>query len=113
MTKDDCIFCKIIAGQLGTKRVWENDSYLVIEDLHPKAPVHVLLIPKNHVENLNMMEATSKESGKLVSTIQEVVRKLQINDAYQVHVNTGKKAGQQVFHFHVHLMGGWSKPVEY
>ncbi|MBE7705900.1 MAG: HIT domain-containing protein [Cyanobacteria bacterium SIG30] len=100
--ENNCIFCKIANGEIKSDFLYENDNFFVIKDLHPKANTHLLLIPKKHVENLNDFDAVNY-GAELISTIQDVTKKLGI-ESYKTHINTGKDAGQEVFHLHVHIL---------
>ena len=88
---DSCIFCKIIAGEFGTEFVYENEYAVVFKDINPKANIHLLVVPRVHVESLNELnEVTKKEGIK----------------SYRTVINTGKEAGQEVFHLHIHILSG-------
>ena len=100
---DDCIFCKIINGDFGTEFVYENDKLVVFKDINPKAPIHLLVVPKLHVESLN--ELDDKELlGDLLMGVKEVTKKIGLK-SYRTQINTGKEAGQEVFHLHIHVLG--------
>jgi histidine triad (HIT) family protein len=106
-----CIFCQVIAGELPSKKVYEDDEVLVINDINPRAPVHVLILPKEHIDSVDALEAKHQALvGKLFLVAQKVAKKLKVAGAYQLKVHVGKKAGQIIFHLHVHLLGGWKKP---
>jgi len=98
----DCIFCKIIEGEIPSTKIYENDYVIAIEDINPKAKVHVLVIPKMHVESLNELE-DEKVMSECLKAVKEVA-KLKGVKAYRVHVNTGKEEGQVVFHLHFHIL---------
>ncbi len=100
----DCIFCKIINGDFGTEFVLENDYAVVFKDINPKAETHLLVVPKIHVESLNELNDENL-LGKLMMTVKEVTKKLGIN-SYRTVINTGKEAGQEVFHLHIHILAG-------
>jgi histidine triad (HIT) family protein len=100
---EDCIFCKIINGDFNTEFVYETDKLVVFKDINPKAPVHLLLVPKMHVESLN--ELDDKELlGDLMMGVKEVTKKIGLK-SYRTQINTGKEAGQEVFHLHIHILG--------
>lgn len=101
----DCIFCKIVAGEIPSKKVFENDRVLAFEDINPKAPTHVLLIPKTHIENLNDAQADPGILGEIVAQSASLARKLGITD-FRLVANNGKEAGQLVFHLHFHFLAG-------
>lgn len=100
----DCIFCKIISGEFGTKFVYENDVAVVFNDINPKADIHLLVVPRMHVESLNDLD-DEKLLGKLMMTVKDVTKKLGIK-SYKTVINTGKDAGQEVFHLHIHILSG-------
>ena len=100
----DCIFCKIINGDFGTEFVYENDSVVVFKDINPKADTHLLVVPKVHVESLN--ELNDKDLlGELLMSVKAVTENLKIK-SYRIVINTGKEAGQEVFHLHLHILAG-------
>ena len=100
----DCIFCKIVNGDFGTEFVYENEDAVVFKDINPKADTHLLVVPRLHVESLN--ELNDKELlGNLMMTVKSVTEKLGIK-AYRTVINTGKEAGQEVFHLHIHILAG-------
>ncbi len=97
----DCIFCKIVKGEIPSKKVLENENFLAFYDINPIAPVHVLIIPKEHFEKF---DTTPKELFcEMTDFIKEVAKKLNLSD-YRLITNNGKKAGQEVFHLHIHLV---------
>lgn len=98
----DCIFCKIIAGEIPSTKIYENDYVIAINDINPKAKVHVLVIPKVHVESMNDLEDEDLMS-ELLKGVREVA-KIMGTKAYRIHVNTGKEEGQVVFHLHFHVI---------
>lgn len=104
---NDCIFCKIIKGEIPSKKVYEDDLVYVFEDINPGAPIHYLLIPKEHIANASEI---TPENSKYVAHIFEVVAKLSkeldLKDGFRVVTNCGSDAGQTVFHLHFHLMAG-------
>lgn len=100
---EDCIFCKIINGEFGTEFVLENEYAVVFKDINPKAPVHLLVVPKLHVESLN--ELDDKELlGELMLTVKQAAKIAGLK-SYRTQINTGKEAGQEVFHLHIHVLG--------
>lgn len=104
----DCIFCKIVSGELPSKKVYEDDEILAFNDVRPAAPVHVLIIPKKHVKNL-MEEKSIDLLGKIQIVAVKLAKKLKIDDAFKLTMNNGKNAGQVVHHLHYHLLGGFKK----
>jgi len=103
----DCLFCKIIAGQITSKKVYEDDQVFAFEDINPQAPTHVLIIPKKHIKGLKEAQA---EDAEILGYMQLVAAKLgrerHIEDGYRTVYNVGPRAGQSVFHIHLHLIGG-------
>lgn len=100
---EDCIFCKIANGELGTEFVYETPNVAVFKDANPKAPVHLLVVPKKHYATLN--DVDDKELlGELLQTVQNVTKKIGLK-SYRTQINTGKEAGQEVFHLHIHILG--------
>lgn len=104
----DCIFCKIAKGEIPSKKVYEDDKVLAFYDIEPAAPVHVLVIPKNHIGSINEI---NNENSSIVAHIFEVINKIvvEINIAdtgYRVVSNCGDQGGQTVGHLHFHLLGG-------
>lgn len=100
---NDCIFCKIINGDFGTEFVYENEYCAVFKDINPKAPVHLLVVPRVHVESLNELEDKNL-MGELLMAVKETTKKIGLK-SYRVQINTGKEAGQEVFHLHIHILG--------
>jgi histidine triad (HIT) family protein len=105
---DDCIFCKIAAGTIPSRKVYENDKILAFEDIHPMAPVHVIIIPKRHVATL--MDVGAGETADLLAMMtaaQEVARLKKVDQrGFRLVINCNKEGGQVVFHLHMHLLGG-------
>ena len=104
---DDCLFCKIIRGEIPSARVFENDKAYAFRDINPQAPVHILIIPKAHIASA--AQITAKNSA-VVAHIFEVAAKLSqelgLKDGFRVVTNCGDSAGQSVKHLHFHLLGG-------
>lgn len=101
------IFEKIIHGEIPSEKVFENERIIAIKDIHPRAPVHLLIIPKKVIPNLQSVE---KEDLYLMIEIVDIAQKLakefNIEDGYRMVVNNGEMAGQEIFHLHFHLLGG-------
>lgn len=100
---EDCIFCKIINGDFNTEFVYENEYVVVFKDINPKAPIHLLVVPKTHVASLNELEDKNL-MAELLMAIKETTKKIGLK-SYKTLINTGKEAGQEVFHLHVHILG--------
>lgn len=105
MTNDpNCIFCKIIAGDLPCTEVWQNDYCLAFHDLYPKAPTHVLVVPKHHISGIaDMTEPDRSWAGEFMLGIAETARVLGL-EHYYVRIHQGAESGQQIFHLHAHIM---------
>ena len=101
---DDCVFCKIIRGDFNTEFVYENEYAVVFKDINPKADIHLLVVPRLHVESLNELDDEAL-LGKLMMTVKDSTKKLGIK-SYKTLINTGKEAGQEVFHLHIHILSG-------
>ncbi|WPB57605.1 histidine triad nucleotide-binding protein [Xylophilus sp. GOD-11R] len=107
----DCIFCKIIGGQIPSRKVFENEEVFAFHDIHPAAPVHFMVVPKAHIPSL--AQATPEDAG-LLGRIMLLAPKLALEQGckpypdggFRVVVNTGAEGGQEVHHLHVHVMGG-------
>jgi histidine triad (HIT) family protein len=104
----DCIFCKIVAGDIPAAKVHEDETCVAFNDLSPQAPTHVLVIPKKHVDSLDKASAEHKETlGHLLLTAAQIARDKGFSeDGYRVVINTNSDGGQTVFHLHVHLLAG-------
>ncbi|WP_027625039.1 histidine triad nucleotide-binding protein [Clostridium lundense] len=107
---NDCIFCKIISGEIPSEKVYEDELVLSFKDISPEAPAHVLIIPKKHISSLNELK---EEDEKIISHVfmvaTEIVKKLGIADSgYRIVTNCGEDGGQTVSHIHFHLLGGRS-----
>lgn len=104
----DCLFCKMVAGDIKPDVVHEDDQVLVFRDIAPQAPVHVLLIPKKHVTNLDDAEAGDAALlGHILLTAQKVARDLGVaNDGFRLVTNCNRNGGQTVYHLHFHLLAG-------
>jgi histidine triad (HIT) family protein len=103
----DCLFCRIIAGEIPARKVYEDEHTFAFEDINPKAPTHVLIVPKKHIVGLK--EAKAEEAdivGRCHLAAAEIARKRGIENGYRTVLNVGQGAGQSVFHLHVHLLGG-------
>lgn len=108
MSEKDCIFCKIVAGEIPATRVFEDDVCIAFNDLFPQAPTHILLIPRQHFDSLDKAEAVHKETlGHLMLTAADIARDKDFaEDGYRIVINTNGDGGQTVFHLHVHLLAG-------
>ena len=103
----DCLFCRIVAGEIPAKKVYEDECTLAFDDINPQAPTHVLVVPKRHLTGLK--EATPEDAelvGRCQLAAAEIARQRGVVSGYRTVVNVGPDAGQTVFHLHVHLLGG-------
>ena len=104
---ENCIFCKIIKGDIPSPRLYEDDKMIVIRDIEPKAKLHYLCIPKTHFALLDEMDAEKAETLKYCfETIAKIKNELGLQEGYRIIINQGENGGQTVHHLHVHLLGG-------
>ena len=107
MKKDDCIFCKIAAGEIPSKKVYEDDEILAFHDIQPVAPVHFLMIPKAHVASLSDCGPEhAPVLGRIMALAGRLAREQGSPDGFRTIVNTGRVGRQDVYHLHVHIIGG-------
>ncbi len=104
----ECIFCQIVGGVIPAKKLYEDDQVIAFDDLNPQAPVHVLVIPKRHLVSLDdTQDSDSALLGQLLIVCAKMARERGIvGGGYRVVANTGREAGQSVFHLHLHVLGG-------
>jgi histidine triad (HIT) family protein len=103
----DCIFCKIIAGEIPSRKVYEDDDVFVFHDIHPFARVHLLIIPKAHIASLAECGAEhEKILGKMLALAPKLAREQGLDGGFKTLINTGRGGGQEVFHIHIHVFGG-------
>ena len=107
----DCIFCRIIKGDSPAKFVYKDNDLVAFHDTKPDAPVHVLIVPVEHIESANALEERhGAVISKMILKAKEIAEELDIKDSgYKLVINVGSGAGQLIFHLHIHLIGGWSK----
>ena len=106
-TDPNCLFCKIVAGQIPAKKVYEDDQMVAFHDIHPWAPVHILIIPKQHVPSMvEIGEADAPLLGRMMAISPRLMRELGVTNGFRHVVNTGRDGLQEVMHLHVHAMGG-------
>jgi histidine triad (HIT) family protein len=108
MGVEDCIFCKVVDGGIPAARVYEDDVCVAFNDLHPQAPTHILIVPREHVDSLETAGQEHRSTlGHLLLAAAEIAREKGFSDdGYRVVINTNGDGGQTVFHLHVHLLGG-------
>lgn len=110
-TDKDCIFCKIIRGEIPSAKVYEDDKMLVFKDIEPKAKVHLLAIPKDHFKLLSEADGERAEIIKyMLGKIPQIAAENGCKNGYRLVINQGDDAGQTVFHLHVHILGGETLP---
>ena len=104
----DCLFCKMVAGEIEPHVVYENDHVLAFRDINPRAPVHVLIIPKKHIPTLSdLTDADTQLAGEILQAAKQVAQLEGIAETgYRTVFNNGSHAGQEVYHIHLHLLGG-------
>lgn len=103
----DCVFCRIIAGEIPSEKVYEDENCVVIKDIQPIAPLHYLMIPKKHYAKLE--EATVSEAMELafmLNKLAQIKDDLGLSNGYRIIINQGKDGGQTVGHLHIHVLGG-------
>ena len=104
---NDCLFCRIVAGEIPARKVYEDEHTFAFEDIDPKAPTHILVVPKKHIRGLKEVSSEDAEIvGRCHLTAAQVARERGIENGYRTVLNVGPGAGQSVFHLHVHLLGG-------
>jgi histidine triad (HIT) family protein len=107
MTDPDCIFCRIVRGELPTRRIYEDDEILVFPDINPAAPVHLLMVPKTHVETLAAAGAEQERLlGKMLLLAPRLAREQGATNGFRIVINNGPDGGQEIYHLHVHVLGG-------
>ena len=107
----DCLFCKIARGEIPCRKVYEDDELLAFHDINPVAPVHFMMVPKQHLASL--MEAGDVQSallGRMLVLAPRLAREQGLDNGFRVVINNGKGGGQEVFHLHIHIIGGGSIP---
>lgn len=109
MENEDCIFCKIVNKEIPTDFLHEDDQLIVFKDINPLAPIHLLLVPKKHIRGINDLEDADKAVViDLIMTAKEMAAKMSVDKSgYRLFFNVEKGGGQEVFHLHLHLIGGW------
>lgn len=102
----DCIFCKIVNKNIPAAVVYEDDQMLCFKDINPAAPVHLLLIPKEHFDSLAHAQAHHEALlGKMMLKVPQIAREHSLSEGFKTQINTGKAGGQEVFHLHIHILG--------
>lgn len=107
----DCIFCKIACGEIPCRKVYEDDEVLAFHDINPVAPVHFMLVPKLHLASL--AEAEDEHAallGRMLLLVPKLAHEQGLENGFRTVINTGKGGGQEVFHLHIHVIGGGNIP---
>ena len=108
---DNCLFCKIARGEIPSRKVYEDDEVLAFHDIHPAAPVHFMLIPKLHLDSLVQADETHAALlGRMMVLAPRLAREQGLAHGFRTVINTGKGGGQEVFHLHIHIIGGGHLP---
>jgi histidine triad (HIT) family protein len=103
----DCIFCKIVRGEIPGRKVYEDDDMLAFHDIHPQAPVHFMIIPKKHVDSLAQVGPEHERVlGRMFAVVARLAREQGSPDGFRTIVNTGRIGRQDVYHLHIHVLGG-------
>ena len=103
----DCIFCKIVAGKIPCRKVYEDDDMLAFHDINPVAPVHFMIIPKKHIDSLaHVSEADAPLLGRMMAKAGSLAKEQGSPDGFRTIVNTGRIGRQDVYHLHIHIIGG-------
>lgn len=110
----DCLFCKIINREEEAEIVYEDEKFLAFKDVNPRAPLHILLIPKKHIPSIDYLQFEDRELiGELLLTAQKIARQEGIaSSGYKLAFNVGRGGGQIIDHLHLHLLGGWESKKE-
>jgi len=107
----DCLFCKIIAGDIPSSKVYEDEQILVFKDINPQADVHLLVIPKIHIESLDQLTSDHHDLiATMMLKLPELARSQGLEDGFRTIINTGPGGGQEVGHLHIHILGGKNLP---
>lgn len=111
MLTNDCVFCKILRGEIPSSKVYEDEKMCVFKDVEPKAKVHLLAIPKDHFKLLSEMDEERAETLKyMLGKIPQIAKDNGCENGYRLVINQGDDAGQTVFHLHIHILGGEALP---
>jgi len=105
----DCLFCKIVNGEIPTEFLYKNDTITVFRDINPEAPVHLLIVPIRHIRSINdLTDADKPILAEMMMVAQEMAKKEGVSaSGYRLFINVEKGGGQLIFHLHMHLIGGW------
>jgi histidine triad (HIT) family protein len=109
--QSDCLFCKISQGQTDTAMLYENDTLVVFRDIHPAAPIHLLIVPKKHIRSVNdLTDADQPILSEMIMVAKEMAVAQGVEKSgYRIFINVERGGGQVIFHLHLHLIAGWHK----
>ena len=108
----DCLFCKIIAGEIPSTKVYEDENVFAFKDINPNAKVHVLVVPKHHIDSIDVVgEDNLKYVSAVITAIPKIAKICNLENGYRVVTNVGEDGGQSVKHLHFHILGGEKLPV--
>jgi len=105
----DCVFCRIVKGEIPCTKVYEDDEFVAFRDIIPQAPVHIVLVPKRHIPDMSGLDVLPEVAVGLSRAIYLTATRVGLRD-YRLVSNNGTGAGQTVLHFHFHILGGWEQP---
>jgi len=108
---NDCLFCKIVWGEIPSRKVYEDDEVIAFHDINPVAPVHFMLVPKLHL--VSLLEADESHSallGRMLVLAPKLAREQSLENGFRTVINSGKGGGQEIFHLHIHVIGGGNIP---
>jgi histidine triad (HIT) family protein len=107
LTDPNCVFCKIVAGKVPSKLIYEDHEVVVFSDIHPAAPIHLLIVPREHFANLDEAQASHEGLlGRMLLLAPRLAREQGATDGFRVVINNGPDGGQEVYHLHAHVLGG-------
>ena len=107
MSDPNCVFCKIARGQIPAKKIHDDDEVMAFHDIRPQAPVHILVIPKAHIANLYDAQPMHQSAlGKMLTIAGRLAREAGANDGFRAIINNGRVSNQEVYHVHMHILGG-------
>jgi histidine triad (HIT) family protein len=112
--KEDCIFCQIVEGKMEADIVYQDETFVAFRDINPKAPVHILIVPRKHIVSINNITEENKGlMGEMFLVAQKVAQEMGVREkGYKLVFNVGRGGGQVIDHLHLHLLGGWGSPGE-
>lgn len=106
----NCLFCQFVEGKTKTDFVYEDKDVVAFKDIHPKAPVHILIVPKKHIDKLQDIEDNDGDLlGSMLLAAKKIAISQKIDQGYKIIINCGREGGQEIFHLHFHLLGGWGE----